>query len=384
MQIYFDNSATSWPKPKSVANSALEYLNDYGASPGRSGHSMALKSARMVFETRELLSELFNAETSEKVIFTSNATNATNTALKGILKKGDHVIISHMEHNSTIRPLRYLESLGIIELSIIPCIKNGLIDIELLKASFKPNTKLVSIIHGSNIIGTIMPVAEIGKICRSKNVIFMVDAAQTAGHIPIDVQKMNIDILSFSGHKSLLGPTGTGGLAIGKKVEIDALVHGGTGSKSESEFHPDFYPDKLEAGTPNTFGIAGLNAGIKFIHSVGQVNIMQHSQQITEYFINKLSKFDELKVHGPSDGRNILPIISITSDLLSPEIIAEKLDKEFNVMTRAGLMCCPLGHKALGTYPNGTLRISLGYFNTQKEIDYTVQSLKKIFNNNKK
>ena len=204
MQIYFDNSATSWPKPISVIEAVSDFMKNFGASPGRSGHSMALKAARLVFETRELLTEFFNAETSEKVIYTSNATNATNIAIHGILNKGDHVITSQMEHNSVIRPLRHLESSGIIELWKIPCNKNGLIDIELFKTSFKPNTKLVTIIHGSNIIGSVMPVAEIGKICRSKDVLFMVDAAQTAGHVPIDVQKMNIDILIFNGNKNII------------------------------------------------------------------------------------------------------------------------------------------------------------------------------------
>jgi cysteine desulfurase family protein len=379
MQIYLDNTATSWPKPKTVVESISEYLNDYGASPGRSGHAMALKAARIVFEARELLSELFNAETSEKVIFSSNATNATNTALKGILKQGDHVIISHMEHNSTIRPLRYLESLGIIELSIIPCDINGIIDMEILKTSFRPNTKIVSVIHGSNIIGTVMPVAEIGKLCRSKGVIFMVDAAQTAGFLPIDVQNLNIDVLSFTGHKKLYGPSGTGGLIIGRNIEIDTLIHGGSGSKSESEIHPDFYPDKLEAGTPNTVGISGLRAGLKFIKSEGQEKIIEHSQQITRYFIDELSKIEELKIIGPGKENNILPVISVTSELFAPEVMAGKLDQEFGIMTRSGLMCSPLGHKALNTFPKGTLRFSPGYFNTMEEINYTVQALKKIF-----
>lgn len=378
MQVYLDNTATSWPKPKTVVESISEYLNDYGASPGRSGHAMALKAARIVFDARELLAQLFNAETSEKVIFSSNATNAINTAFKGILKKGDHVIISHMEHNSTIRPLRYLESLGIIELSIIPCDKNGNIDMDLLKSSFRPNTRIVSTIHGSNIIGTVMPIAEIGALCKSHGVIYLVDAAQTAGFLPIDVQAQNIDILSFTGHKKLYGPSGTGGLIIGKHIEIDTLIHGGSGSKSESETHPDFYPDKLEAGTPNTVGITGLKAGIEFILSKGQENLVKHSQEITRYFFDGLSQIEELTVHGPGKEKNVLPVISVTSSIFPPDKLAGMLDREFGIMTRAGLMCSPLGHKTIGTFPQGTLRFSPGYFNTKEEIDYTVEAIKKI------
>jgi cysteine desulfurase family protein len=381
MQVYLDNTATSWPKPNTVVESIADYLTNYGGSPGRSGHAFALKAARNVFETRELLAGFFNADSSDRVIFTSNATTASNIAFKGILKKGDHVITSHMEHNSTIRPLRHLEQKGIIELSIIDCDKNGNIDFDLLKNSFRQNTKLVSTIHGSNIIGITLPIDKIGALCKSKNVLFHVDAAQTAGFLPIDVQKNNIDILTFTGHKKLLGPSGTGGLVLKNTVEIDTLIHGGSGSKSESETHPDFYPDKLEAGTPNTVGIIGLKAGLEFILKQGQENIINHSRQITDYFLDLLIDIDELKIHGPGKGGNILPVISVTSDFFPPDKIASILDKEYGIMTRSGLMCSPLGHKALGTFPQGTLRFSPGFFTTQKDIDYTINSLKQILKN---
>lgn len=381
MQVYLDNTATSWPKPNTVVESISDYLTNFGGSPGRSGHSFALKAARIVYETRELLAGFFNADTSDRVIFTSNATNASNIAFKGILKKGDHVITSHMEHNSTIRPLRHLEREGIIEVTVIDCDQNGNIDLASLKNSFKPNTKLVSTIHGSNIIGIALPIEEIGALCKTKNVIYHVDAAQTAGFLPIDVQKNNIDILTFTGHKKLMGPSGTGGLILKSNIEIDTLIHGGSGSKSESEIHPDFYPDKLEAGTPNTVGITGLKAGIEFILKQGQLNIINHSRQITNYFLDSLKDIEELKIHGPGKERNILPVISITSDLFPPDKLASILDKNYGIMTRSGLMCSPLGHKSVGTFPKGTLRFSSGFFTTKNEIDYTVNSLKQILKN---
>lgn len=378
MQIYLDNTATSWPKPITVASAICEYLTEYGASPGRSGHSMSVKAAGIVADTRSLIASLFNVEKPERVMFFPNSTHATNTAFKGFLKKGDHAIISHMEHNSTLRPLRFLQENGIIDLSIIDCDKNGRIDLEMLKKSFRPNTKLVSMIHGSNIIGIEMPVSEIGTICRERNVAYHVDAAQSAGFLEIDMQKDKIDILTFTGHKKLYGPSGIGGMCLASHIDIDTLIHGGSGSKSESDRHPDNYPDKLEAGTTNTVGIAGLKAGIEFILSEGQNKIRQHSQEITAYFIQELSKIEEIRLHGPETGNDVLPVISITTDLYAPDKLAAILDKDYGIMVRAGLHCNPLAHKSIGTFPAGTLRFSPGYFNTQEEIDFTVKSLKTI------
>src|SRR3989339_253930 len=378
MRVYLDNTATSWPKPKSVVEAITDYMVHCGASPGRSGHRMSLQAAHIIYDARDLIAKMFNAEASEKVIFTANATLASNIALKGILKKGDHAIISHLEHNSTLRPLKHLEQSGLIDLSIIDCDKNGNINIEQLKNSFRPNTKIVATIHGSNVIGKVLPIAEIGAICKTHSVLYMIDAAQTAGFVPIDMQAQHIDILTFTGHKKLYGPSGTGGLCFGKNVEIDTFIHGGSGSKSEIEFHPDFYPDKLEAGTPNTVGIAGLKAGLEFIFSEGIDKIRQHSHNISKYFIDNLLKIDEIKIHGYDSENEVLPVISVTSPLITPSKFAEILDKDYEIMTRPGLHCAPLAHKAAGTFPQGTLRFSPGYFNTQEEIDYTIKSLKEI------
>ena len=384
MRVYLDNSATSWPKPSGVLNAINDYLNEYGASPGRSGHQFALRAAREVFETRELIAGLFHAKSSERVIFSANATHALNIALKGILKKGDHVIISHMEHNSMIRPLRYLENLGLIEISIVDCDVRGNINIEKLKNSFKPNTKLVATIHGSNVAGTVLPINQIGEICKSKNVFYLIDAAQTAGFVPIDMQKDNIDILVFTGHKKLYGPPGIGGLCINDDIEIDTLIHGGTGSKSENETHPEFYPDRLEAGTENTVGVAGLKAGIEYIIEKGIENLRKKQLQLVKYFVNQLQEIDEIIFYGPDRNEERLPLISLNIKNIIPSDLAYKVDNEYEIMVRAGLHCSPLAHKAMGTFPQGTVRFSIGCFNTEREIEYTVDSLKKIIFKNKK
>jgi cysteine desulfurase family protein len=378
VNIYLDNSATSWPKPPSVIDAISNYLNNYGGSPGRSGHHFTLKAATEVFETRELLASLFNAPSSDRVIFTANATQAINTAIFGLLKHGDHVIISHMEHNSVVRPLRHLEQNGIIELTIVDCDKEGFINIETLKNSFKSNTKLVVTIHGSNVTGTIQPIRQIGEICKSKNVLYMVDASQSAGILPIDMQNDNIDILAFTGHKELYGPSGIGGLCIKNDLQIESLLHGGTGSKSESESHPRFYPDRLEAGTLNTAGIVGLKAGIQYILDHGMNNILEKQIQLTESFLSGIRDLDDVIIYGPNENKERLPIVSLNIKYKMPSDVAFTLDKEFGIMTRAGLHCSPLAHKTIGTFPHGTVRFSMGSFTTQEEIDYTIDKIKQL------
>lgn len=353
-------------------------MTDFGASPGRSGHHFSVKAAKEVFETRELLASLFNVPSSDRVVFTANATQAINTTLFGILKKGDHVITSHMEHNSVVRPLRHLEQKGIIELSIIDCDKEGYINLETLKNSFRSNTKLVVTIHGSNVTGTIQPVKQIGGICKSKNVLYMVDASQSAGILPIDIQENNIDILAFTGHKELYGPSGIGGLCIKDDIQIESLLHGGTGSKSEIETHPLFYPDRLEAGTINTTGIIGLKAGIHYILEQGMENILKKQVQLTDYFLGKIKEIDGVILYGPTKNEERLPIISLNIKDRMPSDIAFTLDNEFGIMTRAGLHCSPLAHKTIGSFPNGTVRFSLSCFTTQEDIDYTIDKIKRI------
>ncbi|HDQ16357.1 MAG TPA: aminotransferase class V-fold PLP-dependent enzyme [Bacteroidetes bacterium] len=378
MELYLDNSATSWPKPVSVVEAISRFMTECGASPGRSGHKKAIEAARMVYETREMLRNFFNADTSDRVVFTQNLTLAMNIALKGILKKGDHVIISHTEHNSVIRPLRHLENQGLIEISVVPCNSEGQIDLEAFSKTFKPNTKLVACIHGSNVSGAILPIEKIGEMCKARNVLFVVDAAQTAGFLPIDMKLQNIDVLTFTGHKKLYGPTGIGGLCFNENVKIDNFIQGGSGSKSEAETHPDFYPDKLEAGTLNTIGIVGLKAGLEYILGKGIDNIRKNLLELTEFFIKSLIEIPEITVHGPSLGKLRLPVISVSTDLMFPDKLSQILDTEYGIMTRHGLHCSPLAHKALGTFPYGTTRFSLGCFNTQDDVEFVVNSLKQI------
>lgn len=378
MNIYLDNSATSWPKPPSVVDAISNYLNNYGGSPGRSGHHFTLKAATEVFETRELLASLFNAPSSDRVIFTANATQAINTTLFGLLKHGDHVIISHMEHNSVVRPLRNLEQNGTIELTIVDCDEEGFINLETLNNSFKSNTKLVVTIHGSNVTGTIQPIRQIGEICKSKDVLYMVDAAQSAGILPIDIQKDNIDILAFTGHKELYGPSGIGGLCIKNDLQIKSLLHGGTGSKSESETHPIFYPDRLEAGTLNTVGIVGLKAGIQYILDHGMNNILEKQVKLTESFLSGIRDLDGVIIYGPNKNKEKLPIVSLNILDKMPSDVAFILDNDFGIMTRAGLHCSPLAHKTIGTFPHGTVRFSMGSFTTQEEIEYTIDKIKQL------
>jgi len=378
VSIYLDNSATSWPKPPAVIAAISESLTNYGGSPGRSGHHFAVKAAKEVFETRELIASFFNSPSSDRVIFTSNATHAINIVLKGILKKGDHVLISSMEHNSVIRPLRFLEKEKSIEITIVDCNKKGQLNIEQLENNIKPNTKMVVTIHGSNVTGAILPIREIGAICKSKNILYMVDAAQTAGIIPIDIQKDNIDILAFTGHKELYGPTGIGGLCIKNDLQIESFIQGGTGSKSEMEIHPSFYPDLLEAGTQNMLGIIGLKAGINYILEQGMENLRNKQFQLTNYFISQLKEIEKIILYGCDSKEERLPVISLNIKNIVPSDLAFTLDKEFGIMVRAGLHCSPLAHKSIGTFPQGTVRLSIGGFTTEEDIQLTIHALKKI------
>lgn len=379
MRVYLDNSATSWPKPPQVAEAITRFLTDCGASPGRSGHQMAITAAREVFETRELIAKLFNVSNSDRVIFTSNATHSLNIAIKGVLQEGDHVITTTFEHNSTIRPLRDLEAKGVIEISVIGCNSAGELDLDALKKSIRPNTRLVASIQASNVTGDILPIDQVGMICKTNNLLFLVDASQSAGIIPIDMQASNIDMLAFTGHKKLYGPTGIGALCIANDVnQIQSLIQGGTGSSSEHEYHPDFYPDRLEAGTLNTVGIVGLKAGVEFLIHEGINNIQSHVQYITDRFLDGLRKVSGVEVHRVLNGNLQVGVISLNMQGYSPSDLAFTLDSEFGIMIRPGLHCAPLVHKVLGTFPQGSARFSFGCFNTVDEVDYTLEALHRL------
>lgn len=375
--IYLDNGATTYPKPKSVYENVMKAMTEYGANPGRGSHAMAIEGARVIYETRELLAELFNLDDPMNVIFACNATEALNQGIKGFLNPGDHVITTTMEHNSVLRPIKELEKYG-VENTIIQCARDGSIKVEEIEAEIKSNTKMVVTTHVSNLTGTIMPVEEIGKMCKLKNVLYMVDASQSAGVLEIDVQKFNIGLLAMPGHKGLLGPQGTGVLLINCDDEIKHLKEGGTGSESSSMIQPSFYPDKLEAGTHNLPGIAGLNAGIKYILNKGTKLIYSHEKKLLDIFIHELKKNDKIEIYGPDDINHRCGVVPINIKGIDSSEVAYILDTEYNIAVRPGLHCAPLAHKTIGTEKIGAVRFSVGPFNKEKDIRAAIIALNEI------
>ena len=316
-----------------------------------------------------------------RIVLTSNATEAINIAVFGLLKPGDHVITSSMEHNSVMRPLRAMEARG-VELTILPCSAAGELDPGVVATAIKKNTKAIILTHASNVIGTIVSVADIGRISREHGLVFCVDAAQTAGALPIDIGTMDIDLLAFTGHKSLFGPQGTGGLYIRKDLEkvISPLMRGGTGSRSEYEEQPDFMPDKFESGTPNTSGYAGLTAGINFILSEGLNTINAHEKSLTELFLQGIRDLDGVTIYGLKDASRRIPVVSFNIRGVDPAKAALELDERFGIMSRPGLHCAPSAHKTIGTFPAGTVRFSFSYFNTVEEINQAVDAVRSLAN----
>ncbi|MBU1291123.1 aminotransferase class V-fold PLP-dependent enzyme [bacterium] len=378
--IYLDNAATSYPKPKEVGRAMLHFLEKVGASPGRSGHRLSIEAGRLLYQTRESLAELLNVIDPLRIIFTLNVTEALNLALKGLLRPGDQVVTSSMEHNSVMRPLRKLEKRG-VEIKVVPCSSQGVLDPVDIEKSIKKNTKLIVLIHGSNVIGSILPITVFGEIARKYDILFLVDTAQTAGCYPLDIKKDNIDLLAFTGHKALFGPPGTGGLVIGERVDIkklNPLKVGGTGSQSESEEQPDFLPDIYESGTPNTVGLSGLNEGVRFILKEGVDKIRQHELELTQKLIEGLKEIPGVIVYGEDQVKNRVAVISFNIKDQLPSEVGLRLDEEYNIMSRVGLHCAPAAHKTIGTFPIGTIRFSMSWFNTFEEVDQTILAVRNI------
>lgn len=374
--IYFDNAATSFPKPKVVYDAILDAMVNYGANPGRSGHKLALRTSREVFKTRQLLSKLFNTGNPMNIIFTFNCTQSLNLGIKGVLKAGDHVITTHMEHNSVLRPIRHLNSLG-VESTIIEANSEGLIDPKDIERAIRPNTKLIVTTHISNLVGSIMPVGEIGLLAKKKGIIYMVDAAQSAGVYDIDVKEMNIDILAFPGHKGLLGPQGTGGLYINEDLDMESILQGGTGSESSSMTQPDVWPDKFESGTINAPGIIGLGAGIEYIMEKGIDRIRKHEEELTRHFIEGVKDIEGIKLYGPLT-KNQAPVIALNLEDLDSSELSYILDEEYDIAVRPGLHCAPLAHKTLNTLNQGAVRFSFGMFNKHEEVELAIKALDEI------
>ena len=381
--IYLDNGATTFPKPKVVTDKIMECYLGYAGNPGRSGHKLAMKMDLEIYETREKICKLINGTEVLNVIFTFNATDSLNLAIKGILEEGDHVITTSMEHNSVLRPLNQLRKEGKIELSIVYADDKGYIDPQKIFEALTPNTKMIVTTHMSNVFGTIVDIKAIGDFCKENNILYLVDASQSIGVLDIDVQEMNIDLLAFPGHKALFGPMGTGALYIKEGIIVKPLKEGGTGSYSHSIDQPDLYPDSLESGTPNGVGIIALGKGIDFINEVGLENIRNHEMSLKNHFIELLKDNEDVILYGTLDDRQGAVVSLNVKDMDSSEI-SYILSDEFDIYTRPGFHCAPLAHKTMGTEELGAIRFSFGYYNTLEEIEKTVEALLNIIERNKK
>ena len=377
--VYMDNGATSFPKAPGVAESMSDYILNVGTNVNRGAYSSSFKAENIVYETRELLCELFCFNKPENVIFTKNITESMNVLIKGLLKEKDHVIVSSMEHNAVMRPLN---SLNKVEYTKVLCSKTGVLSIEDVENSIKPNTKAIIMTHASNVCGTILDLEKVGQLCRKHNLFFIIDSAQTAGSIDIDINKLNADAIGFTGHKSLLGPQGIGGFIINDRInnEMTTLIEGGTGSLSDREIQPDYMPDKFESGTLNIPGIYGLNASLKYLFNQGVNNIRDKEINLINKFFEGLFNIKNIELIGKKTSTDRTGIVSIDFIHNDNGLVAHELSKDFGIMTRSGLHCAPSAHKTLGTFPKGTVRFSLSHFTTLKEIDYAIDCINKIAN----
>ena len=378
--LFLDNAATTFPKPESVAKSMTHYLTHIGASPGRGGYGLSLEAGRLVFDARYALCQLFNVPSEDQIVFTHNITYALNIILHGLLRPEDHVITTSMEHNSVIRPLRALEKQRQLDLTVIGCNKEGFLDPDQVQKAIRPGTRLIVLSHASNVSGTIAPLAEIIGLAHKAGILVVADTAQTAGVLDLDFKQLGLDVLAFTGHKSLYGPTGTGGFVASETAaeEMQPFIFGGTGSKSDEQYHPLFLPDKFEAGTANTVGIAGLKAGVEFVLATGRQEIARHETKLVQLFLEGLSRLPHIKQHGPAPGQERVATVSITIPGQDPADLAHRLDTDYGIMVRTGLHCSPLAHQTLGTFPQGTVRFSFGYFNTTDDVAYALAALERL------
>ena len=402
-KIYLDNAATSFPKPEEVPMAVYDYMTKLGTNVNRGGYATAYDTESVVFECRELIGALFHAPDYKNVVFTRNITESMNVVLKGLLHSGDHVIVSSMEHNAVMRPIRQLEKKG-VSFTRVQCESDGSLKPEKLSSCLRPDTKAVVMTHASNVFGTMLPIEEVGNFCKENGLVFILDSAQTAGVFPIDMEKMHIDILCFTGHKGLLGPQGIGGFILRDELvlKIEPLISGGTGSLSNVETVPEFMPDRFEAGTPNLPGIFGLHAALNWLRKLGEKSlseettehcfsaalekIREHELHLTEEFLTllePLEKEGKLKIIGKKDTKMRTGVVSIQT--LSRELsdTAFQLDTRYGIMTRVGLHCAPSAHKTMGTYPTGTIRFSFGFANTDKEVKLAIDALKELLEEEK-
>jgi cysteine desulfurase family protein len=380
---YFDNAATSFPKPKAVHDAMARYATDLGASAGRGAYDEALRTGQLITQCRQRLNRLFNGERPEHFIFTLNCSDALNLAIKGILNNNvPHVICTHIDHNSILRPVAALEDRGECEVSRVPIDPaTGLVDPDDIRRAIKPGTKLIAMTHASNVTGTIQPIREIGRIAREHDIPFLVDAAQSAGHIPLDLQADYVDLLAAPGHKALLGPLGTGLLYIrpGLEKQLRPLREGGTGSASEIDRQPEFMPDKYEPGSHNAIGIIGLSEGVKWIAEQGVEKLAAHDRELMTTFIDGIQDVEGLTFYGPRTVQNRLGVFSVRIDGFEPYELAAVLESNYGLLTRPGLHCAPLVHNALGTTSlGGTTRFSFGAFLSIEDVRFATEALAEI------
>ena len=375
--IYLDHAATAHQRPLEVRKAMLGFLDRVSANPGRSAHRLSVAAAEIVYEAREAVAELLGASDPLRVVFGLNGTEAINLVLRGLLVPGDHVVTSSMEHNAVMRPLRALESQG-VEVTVVACSPEGVLDVNAVDAAIRPATRLIAINHASNVTGTVLPVTEVARLARQRDILLLVDAAQTAGAWPIHVEADGIDLLAFTGHKSLLGPPGTGGLVLGERVEptrLAPLKFGGTGSLSEHETQPDFLPDRFESGTPNAVGLAGLAAAVRWIEARGVAWIQEHEEALTRRLIAGLTSIDGVNVYGERKANRQTATVSFNLAGWSPSEVGGRLDEEHGILCRVGLHCAPAAHRTLGTFPEGAVRFGMGVFTTPDEVDRAVASV---------
>ncbi len=376
--IYLDNAATSFPKPPEVIHAMLEDYKRFGVSPGRGSYDLAVRAEELVNGIRRQVTDFFSGYDPNRVIFSYNATDALNTLILGLAEPGIHVISSRLEHNSVLRPLHHLREHGIISLDLVPFDSQGFIDPDDVKKAIKPKTSLVIINHASNVMGTIQPVQEIGRICHEQSIAFAIDVSQSAGIIPVDMKSWHVDAIAFTGHKSLLGPTGIGGLALRDGLDIRASRFGGTGVDSYSLSQTSDYPYRLEAGTINVLGIIGLSAGLAHISQVGIENIYRHEMDLLNKLRDRLSALKRLRLYCCDSLINHLPLLTLNIEGMNPADLGAILDGDFNISVRTGLHCAPLVHEDLGTTPHGSVRFSLGLFNTEEHIVAVEKAFKTI------
>jgi cysteine desulfurase family protein len=375
--LYLDNAATSFPKPRVVREAMLDYFDTIGASAGRGSYREADAAGELLWRCRETLAALINAPSPERLVFTLNCTDALNLAIKGLLRDGDHVVTTWMDHNSVLRPLHALEESGRITVTRVRADEQGLVDAAAVGEAIGDGTRLVAMVHASNVSGSLQPAAEVGRICRERGAYFLLDAAQTIGSIPLDVGELGVDLLAFPGHKALLGPPGTGGLWISSRVDLAPLREGGTGSRSEEAVQPLTLPDRYEPGSHNLLGLAGLLGALEYLRGEGIEAIAEHKRKLSAAFVSGLTEIVGVKLLGPRRLDDRVAVFSVTIEGVDPSSAGVALDRDYGIKVRAGLHCAPLAHQSLGTLETGSVRFSPGYLTRLEDVERTLEAVQR-------